>query len=57
MHFWSFIGGAATVIGIVGFCVFRGYISLGKGERADKVDDDFKAARDKVSEGVKDLRK
>jgi hypothetical protein len=57
MHFWSFIGGAATVIGIVGFCVFQGYISLGKGERADKLDDDFKAARDKVSEGVKELRK
>jgi hypothetical protein len=47
----SFFAGVGVTLALVLIAKFKGYIALGKGDRADKVDDDLKAARDAVWKG------
>lgn len=46
----GFLLGLVSASVLIWIAVHQQYIQLGKGSRADKVDDDLKAARDKFKE-------
>ena len=48
MFTYGFIAGVIACVGLLGIAKARGYIAIGKGERADKIDDDAKALRDGI---------
>ncbi len=47
----TFFSGVVVVLILIGVATFLGYISFGKGARADQIDDDLKGLRDKIYTG------